>query len=161
MAASEFLLGRAAVADELADADLHRRRDRDRHQRAHDPEQRAAEERRDHHHERIEVDRAALDPRLHHVVLELLVDDREDRPDDRHRGEVLEQRDDADEDRPESGADQRNQVEDADHDRAGQGRGHAEDREHDERRGAGDESLQQRSGDVAGDRIGHRVAAPA
>ncbi len=51
-----------------------------RHERAEHPEQRAPEEHRHHHQERVDVHRPLLDLRLDHVVLHLLVDDREDRP---------------------------------------------------------------------------------
>ena len=52
------------------------------------PEQRRAEQHGDEHHERVHVDRALLDLRLDQRVLDLLVDDRADRPDDRGRREV-------------------------------------------------------------------------
>ena len=69
-----------------------------------------------------------LDPRLDDVVLDLLVDDRPDRPDDRRRREVVEERDDADEDRAERRADERHEVEQEDDHRERAREGHAEDR---------------------------------
>ena len=57
----------------------------DREDRAHDPEQGRAEEDRDDDDERLDGDGAALDLRLDHVVLDLLVDDRPDDPDDQRR----------------------------------------------------------------------------
>ena len=59
------------------------------------PEQRAAEQHRDDHQERVDVHRPLLDLGLDQVVLHLLVDDRPDDPDDRGGREVVEQRDDA------------------------------------------------------------------
>ena len=82
----------------LADRDLQRRGPRDGQQGAGDAEQRRAEEDRDQHEERVQVDRPALDLGLDDRVLELLVDDRPDDPDDGVEREVGEERDDPDED---------------------------------------------------------------
>jgi hypothetical protein len=67
------------------------------------------------------------------VVLELLVDDREDGPDDRRRREVDERGDDADDDRAKRGSDQGNQVEQRNHDREWERRRNAEDLQDHER----------------------------
>ena len=88
-AAAHGRLGRAEAAV-LDDRDLDRGRDRDRQQRAEHAEQRRAEQHRGEHHERVHLHGPGLDARLDDVVLDLLVDDRPDRPDDRVRREVAE-----------------------------------------------------------------------
>ena len=133
--------------------DLDRCRRRDREDRAEDAEQGAAEEHRDQDDERLDLRRPLLDLRLDQVVLDLLVDDREDHPDDQRDREVDEGGDDPDEHRADRRADHGDQVDDEDHHRQRAGERHPEDGQHDERGEAGDRRLQQRAPDVVADGV--------
>ena len=83
-------LRRAAVPLPVDDHDLDRAGDRDRAERAEDAGDLGADEHRDQHRERRELHRSAVDERLEHVVLELLVDDEEHDHDDPGRDRVQE-----------------------------------------------------------------------
>ena len=102
-----------------------------------------------------------LDARLDDVVLDLLVDDRPDHPDDRRRcGKSLKSVMMPDEDRAERRADERHEVEQEDHHRERAGVGHAEDQQHDVGEHAGDQRLAERAGDVVADRVADPVEQP-
>src|SRR3954447_25397998 len=68
----------AAVAPGVDQQDLQRARDRDGAQRAEHARDLGADQDRHEHHQRRELHRAAVDERLQHVVLELLVEHEED-----------------------------------------------------------------------------------
>jgi hypothetical protein len=67
----------------LADHDLDGCREWDSHERPDHPKERTSKQDRDEHHEWLHVDGPRLNSRLDDVVLDLLIDDRPDRPDDR------------------------------------------------------------------------------
>ena len=92
-----------------------------------DPEQGRAEEDRDEDDEGLDLGRPLLDLRLDQVVLDLLVDDREDHPDDQADREVDEDHHDRDEEGGDRRADHGDQVEEEDHHRQRPGEGGAED----------------------------------
>ena len=96
---------------------------RDREHGAQHPEQGRAEEHGDDHDEALDLDRALLDLRLDHVVLELLIEDREDDPDDQADREVDEQHHDGDQDGRDRRADDGNQIEEGDDQRQGRREG--------------------------------------
>ena len=137
---------------EVLERDLDRGGDRDRHQRAEHPEQVRADEDRGDHRERVQVDRAAVDERLQHAVLELLVDDDEGDPDERVPGEVGEQRHQRDEHAADRRADERDQVEERHQHRERDGERHVEDAEEDVGREPGRGRERQRAGHVAAGR---------
>jgi hypothetical protein len=106
-----------AVAKDLADHDLDARRERDGQERSDHPEKRASKQDGDEHDEWLHVDGTRLDSRLDDVVLNLLVDDRPDCPNDRGRREIDERGDDSHQDGGESRADERDEIEQTDKDR--------------------------------------------
>ena len=77
-----------------------------------------------------------------------------------HGGEVVEQRDDADDDRPERRADQRHEVEQEDDHRQRAGVRHAEDQQHDVGEHPCDERLAERAGHVVADGVADPVEQP-
>src|SRR3954454_8600255 len=141
---------RPAVPD-VADEDLDRGGDRDRHERPEDAGGVRADEHRDDDEERRDVHGAAVDDGLDQVVLDLLVDQHHDRPDDRRRREVLEERHEADPDAADGRADDGNHVDEAHEHRERHGERDAEDRQDDVRHGPGDERDDEVAGHVAGD----------
>src|SRR5215203_5309654 len=76
-----FGLGsRGPVRPPVAQDDLDRGGNRDREQRAEDPQERRAGQHTQDGDERVDVESATVDERLHEVVLEPLVDDDEGNP---------------------------------------------------------------------------------
>src|SRR3954470_14196635 len=107
-------VSRRPVRPPVAQEDLDRRGDRDGEQRAEDPEQRRADQDGEDRDDRVDLQRAAVDDRLDERVLDALVDDDERDPHDRRGGKIDRGGGEADEDRAERRADERDQVEETD-----------------------------------------------
>ena len=124
------------------------------------PGQLGADQHRDQDRERRQLDGTAVDDRLQHVVLELLVEDEVHEDDQPDHPPLVDERDRRDQDRRQGRPRQRNEIEDR-HEEAERDRiGDAGREQHDRRHDSGYDADQQVAGDVASDRPVDVVAHP-
>src|SRR5205807_3390163 len=135
--------------------DLHRPRNRDRDERAQDAEQVRTDQDGGDDQERVQGNRAAVDGGLQQVVLELLVHDQVDQPDDRVTREVVRRRDQPDDDPGDRRTDQRDQIEEGHQHGERNGERNAEDAQDDPGARSGDDRDRDVADDVAANRAVH------
>ncbi len=148
-----------AAGQHLGDGDSEDLRDGDSNQRAQHPHQGPANEHRKENRERGEMDTAAVQQRIQHVTLDLLVDDDVEQEDQRlHRRDPEGRKDRRN--RSQGRADHRDQIEDGQQEREGQRVWDAEDRHPDVGARPGDQTDGEVTGDISGYGAGRPIEHP-